>query len=55
MIADDWASLVGIVCLIIGLAIVAVIVSKKSGSAQVIQSFSTSLDALLGRATKGPA
>lgn len=50
----DWNSLVGIVSLIIVLAIIAVIVSQKSGTASLIGSFSTALDALLGRATGKP-
>jgi PRD1 phage membrane DNA delivery len=54
MLGEDWTSLIGIVCLIIGLAIVAVIVSKKSQTSTLITSFSTALDALLSRSTGSP-
>lgn len=48
---DAFKSFVGVIVLIIMLAIVAVVVSKKAGTAQLVQSFSTALDTLLSRAT----
>lgn len=49
--SEAGTSLIGIVSLIILLAIVAVIVSKKTTTATVIQTFSTALDKLLQRET----
>lgn len=48
---EAWTSFVGIVTLMIVLAIVAVVVSKNSGTASLITSFSTALDKLLARST----
>lgn len=48
---EAWPSIVGVVSLMIGLAIVAVLVSRKSSTATVISSFSTALDKLLLRST----
>lgn len=48
---EAWASIVGVVSLMVMLAIVAVLVSQKSGTATVISSFSTALDKLLMRST----
>lgn len=51
---EAWQSIVTVATLIIGLAIVAVLVSKKSGTAGVVQSFSTALGKLLSRSTGQP-
>jgi hypothetical protein len=47
---DAYTSLIGIVTLIIGLALLAVVV-KGNGAANLIQSFSSALDTLLSRST----
>jgi hypothetical protein len=48
---DFWATLSGVVALIIGLAVVAVVLSPKATTSQVIQSGSSGLASLITAAT----
>jgi preprotein translocase subunit SecG len=49
---EAYQSFIGLICIVIILAIIAVVISNNSSTAGLIQSFSSALDSLLSRATQ---